>query len=37
MSETQLIIEPALETTVSQSVDTKLEIMVIPVVDVDRS
>lgn len=37
MSVSHLIMEPALETSRSQTVDTKLEIVVIPVSDVDRA
>ncbi|HVQ06940.1 MAG TPA: VOC family protein [Allosphingosinicella sp.] len=37
MSTTELIIEPELETPVTRAVDTKLEIIVIPVSDVERA
>ena len=37
MSTTELLIEPALETASSRPLDTKLEIVVVPVSDVDRA
>ena len=37
MSTTELLIEPALETATAEAIDTKLEIVVLPVSDIDRA